>query len=98
MQYEQNPRHSELSLQLSLLIDEYSELLYSRDELLCHTSLEVQNKYFHIFGNYKFQLLSLEIELNEIKLRVELIQTAINLGETPDLLKIESLVKEELME
>ena len=80
------------------LKDELSQLIFEYDNLTNHICPEIERIYVLEFGRYEHKLYKIELEIDKLKRKIQLIQIEINHENEIDLNKIENTLKEEFEE
>jgi hypothetical protein len=87
----------ELISQFDVLSTEYIRLLNDKDVLIEWGKPQLEALYATRVGVHQIELLQLQLNIKALKRKLELVRSAINLGELPNFQAIEDLVSEELI-
>lgn len=68
----------ELKREIRALREQLAELLQEREELLSHICPQLQAQYAAVIGVYENRAHYLELQILELKRRIEIVQAAIN--------------------
>lgn len=85
-----NTRESEaLSKELELARKEFLELFTRHKEMVDEEAVVLASLYYQKLGQFRYELLTKQTEASRLKMKMQLIQAAINRDEIPDLMGIE---------
>lgn len=80
------------------LKDQLSQLIFQYDNLISHVGPEIERQYVLEFGRYEYKLYELELNIDKLRRKLQLIQIEINHENPIDLDKIEKILQEEFEE
>lgn len=80
------------------LKEELAQLIFEYDNLVNHVCPEIEMEYVLEFGLYEYKLYKLELEIDKLKRKIQLIRIEINHGNEIDLDKIDMQLNEEFEE
>ncbi|WP_407414005.1 hypothetical protein [Methanobrevibacter sp.] len=80
------------------LKDQLSQLIFQYDNLISHVGPEIERQYVLKFGRYEYKLYELELKIDKLRRKLQLIQIEINHENPIDLDKIEKILQEEFEE
>lgn len=80
------------------LKEELSQLIFEYDNLTSHVCPEIERIYVLEFGRYEYKLYMIELEMDKLKRKIQLIRIEINHENNIDVNKIDDKVKEEFEE
>ena len=80
------------------LKEELAQLIFEYDNLVNHVCPEIEMEYVLEFGLYEYRLYKLELEIDKLKRKIQLIRIEINHGNEIDLDKIDMQLNEEFEE
>ena len=80
------------------LKEQLSQLIFEYDDLTNHVCPDIEMRYVLEFGIYEYRLYELELEIDKLKRKIQLIQIEINHGNEIDLEKIDQKLDEEFEE
>lgn len=84
--------------EVTSLKDQISQLIFQYDNLMSHVGPEIERQYVLEFGIFEYELYNLELKIDKLKRKLQLIQIEINHGNSIDLDKIEKILDEEFEE
>lgn len=84
--------------EVTKLKEQLSQLIFEYDNLLTHVCPEIEMRYVLEFGLYEYRLYELELKIDKLKRKLQLIQIEINHENEIDLAKIEEIVNAEFEE
>lgn len=92
------PENEALSKELDLVRKEFLDL-YTRHKVMVEDEANVLTSlYYEKLGKYRLELLTKQTEASRLKMKMQLIQAAINRDEQPDLMAIDYELNERLQE
>ncbi len=80
------------------LKNQLSQLIFQYDNLISHVGPEMERRYVLEFGRYEYKLYELELKIDKLRRKLQLIQIEINHENPIDLDKIEKILQEEFEE
>ena len=80
------------------LKEQLSQLIFEYDNLTNYVCPEIEHRYVLEFGIYEYRLYELELQIDKLKRKIQLIQIEINHGNEIDLEKIDRKLDEEFEE
>ena len=80
------------------LKEQLAQLIFEYDNLVNHVCPEIEMNYVLEFGLYEYRLYKLELEIDKLKRKIQLIRIEINHGNEVDLDKIQKKLDEEFEE
>ena len=80
------------------LKDQLAQLIFQYDNLISHVGPEIERQYVLEFGRYEYKLYELELNIDKLRRKLQLIQIEINHENPIDLDKIEKILQEEFEE
>lgn len=80
------------------LKEQLTQLIFEYDNLINHVCPEIEMKYVLEFGIYEYRLYKLELEIDKLKRKLQLIRIEINHGNEIDLEKINKKLDKEFEE
>lgn len=98
MQLVPHPEYVKLTLEIEELRGQLTGLLSLHDELLFHSCKNIEAEYMIKVGSLEYKIFEQECQILRLKRKMELIQMAINRGETYDINFIERLLDKEYAE
>ncbi|WP_296797591.1 hypothetical protein [uncultured Methanobrevibacter sp.] len=84
--------------EVTSLKDQLAQLILQYDNLISHVGPEIERQYVLKFGILEYELYNLELKIDKLKRKLQLIQIEINHGNEIDLDKIERILQEEFEE
>ncbi|MBR0502139.1 MAG: J domain-containing protein [Paludibacteraceae bacterium] len=90
------PEKRRLQQEYDELKKKFANLMLTFEEMKQQEGPKLGALYLKLFGNNKYQILNLQVEIKLLEMRKQLLQRYINRDETPDLQKISSKIEEAL--
>ena len=84
--------------EVTSLKDQLAQLILQYDNLISHVGPEIERQYVLEFGRYEYKLYELELNIDKLRRKLQLIQIEINHENPIDLDKIEKILQEEFEE
>lgn len=84
--------------EVNKLKEELTQLIFEYDNLTSHICPEIERRYVLQFGRYEYKLYKIELDIDNLKRKIQLIRIEINHGNEIDVKEIDDKVTEEFEE
>lgn len=97
-QIELTEEYKKLKLQYEYLKKEFSDLFTQKTEMLTYTESYLSALYLKLIGQRLYRKFCLNVDISQIKQRIQLIQSYLNRNEKPDLRSIDAEIEKRYAE